>query len=111
MPEERKPYSYSFRRRTSEGNLDVKADYESLLSIKQSLLLLTGGCDIVDRRDGVYCEKHGRYLKPGESRCDYVSDHFSRDNGEERSKELMQRYINEIQGVKDPKNIRRLSGQ
>jgi hypothetical protein len=116
--ESRKTYVYNFRSFPRHGD-DPGADQadqadqddqENLLSIKQSLLLLTGGCDISERQDGLFCEKHGRPLRPGESRCDFVVERFSRAEAEVRSKEQIQRYVNEILGVKDPKSIKRLTG-
>jgi hypothetical protein len=105
-------YHYTYRkgsdppdRRRSEG-----AEYETLLSIKQTLILLTGGCEVAARQDGMYCEKHGRTLGKGETRCDYVTERFSKSDGKERTKEEIQRYVSDILGVRDPRMIQRFTG-
>jgi len=110
--EPRKPFSYSFR--TSEQKDDERKtagpNPETLFSIRDTLLLLTGDCDIVQRPDGVFCEKHGRPAIEGGMKCDYLATRFSRKEGEEQSKTQVQQYINEILGVRDPKTARRLAG-
>jgi hypothetical protein len=113
--EPRKPYVYTFRTSGRERDRDDseatdRATYESLLSIKQSLLLLTGGCEIVPHEDGYRCEKHGRPVKSGESRCDYLADRFSAAVGETNSKTQIQHYVNDMLGIKDPRNVKRLTG-
>ena len=82
---------------------------EALFSIRDTLILLTGDCDIAQRPDGVFCEKHNRPAVEG-GKCDYLMTRFSRREGEEQSKAQVQQYINEILGVRDPKTARRLSG-
>jgi hypothetical protein len=116
MPEKKdskKPYVCTFKTTPRERNDSKAADgatYESLLSMKQSLLLLTGGCEISLRPDGYFCEKHGRPVKKGESRCGYLADRFSTAVGENSSKAQVQQYVNDVLGIKDPKNIKRLTG-
>jgi hypothetical protein len=110
--ERKKPYVFTFRtvgRERDDSEAADGATYQSLLSIKQSLLLLTGGCEITPRRDGYFCEKHGRPVKEGESRCDYLSDRFAAVS-ETNSKTQIQHYINDILGIKDPRNVKRLTG-
>ena len=110
--EPKTPYAYSFRSpsfpapRTAEGSRDL--DQEAFVSIKDTLLLLTGGCEISNRQDGIYCDKHQRYLKEGESRCTYLTERFA--DGERRSKAELQRYVNETLGIRDQKLVKRLTG-
>jgi hypothetical protein len=111
--EHKKRYVHTFRttgRKQNNREAIDKASYESLLSMKQSLLLLTGGCEISPRREGYFCEKHGRAVKQGESRCDYLANRFSAAIGETSSKAQMQHYVNDILGIKDPQYVKRLAG-
>lgn len=113
LTETSKRYSYSFHSSTS-ANPDAgaisAAARENLLSIKQSLLLLTGGCEISEHQDGYYCDKHGRKVARRDSRCDYVAEQFSSSTAREQSRAQIQRYVNDILGVKDPALVRRLTG-
>ena len=105
------PYSYTYR--ASAGPRDgvpTREMQETLFSIKDTLLLLTGGCEVAERREGLYCEKHGRPVQPGGRGCDYLSSHFSRGDSESRSKAQLQQYVNDILGIKNPDNVRRLTG-
>jgi hypothetical protein len=111
--ESKKPYVYTFRttgRERDDSEATERANYDSLLSIKQSLLLLTGGCAISPRQDGYFCEKHGRPVGRGENRCDYIANRFSTAVGQNSSKAQVQQYVNDILGIKDPRNVRRLTG-
>jgi len=110
--ESRKPFSYNFR---TSGQMEQErrrpgTDQGSLISIRDTLLLLTGECEIVQRQDGVFCEKHGRPVIEGGTRCDYLASRFARREGERQSKAQVQQYINEVLGVKDPGVASRLSG-
>jgi hypothetical protein len=111
--QEHKRYVYTFRtagRKQNNPEAIDKASYESLLSIKQGLFMLTGGCEIYSRREGYFCKKHGRPVKQGESRCDYLANRFSAAVGETSSKVQIQHYVNDILGIKDPQNVKRLAG-
>jgi hypothetical protein len=111
--EPKKPYAFNFRtvgRERGDSEATDRATYQSLLSIKQSLLLLTGGCEITPRQDGYFCDKHGRPVREGESGCDYLADRFAAAVSETSSKTQMQQYVNGILGIKDPRNVKRLTG-
>ncbi len=116
MPDERddgRSYSYKYSTGTtvsSESKRPSESEVKDLLSIRQTLLLLTGGCNIAEREEGLFCEKHGRMLGAGQSRCDYLTERFSRDTGDERNKDQIQRYVNDILGIRDPKLAKRLTG-
>ena len=111
--EPKEPYVFTFRaagRERDDSEATDRATYQSLLSIKQSLLLLTGGCEVAPRQDGYFCEKHGRPVKKGENRCDYLADRFATAASETGSRTQMQQYVNDLLGIRDPKNIKRLTG-
>ncbi len=107
--------SYSYRYSTGAAvsggpKRPSESEIKDLLTIRQTLLLLTGGCEIAERQEGLYCEKHGRMLGAGHTQCDYLAERFSRDAGEGRSKDQIQRYVNDILGIKDPRLAKRLTG-
>jgi len=107
-----KPYSYRFTgivREENESDAANKAAYETMVSIKDSLLLLTSSCEIIQGRDGPYCNKHGRPATESGMRCDYLTSRLS-GTGEGRSKEQVQQYVNDILGIKDSKTMKRLTG-
>lgn len=114
MPEDsgpRRPFTYTYRSETRDSDKAVeRRAQENLLSIRQSLFLLTGGCEVVPRQDGMYCEKHSRLLMEGTERCDYVAEHFTRSDPEARSRAQIQEYVNDVLGVKDPVKVKRLVG-
>jgi hypothetical protein len=105
------PYSYSFRTSGEDRNQEVsRATQETLVSIKDSLMLLTGECEITQHTQGPFCEKHGRPVPPGGRVCDYLATHFASKDSETRSKEQIQQYVSEMLGIKNPSNVRRLTG-
>ena len=116
MPEDeepRKPYEYNFRTRAEDqsGQGTVTGTtYETLISIKDSLLLMTGGCDVVQTQDGLFCERHKRPVIEGGTRCDYIASQLSRKEGEDQSKAQIQQYVNDVLGIRDPSVVRRLTG-
>ena len=83
--------------------------YDTLLSIKQSLLLLTADCEVSYRPEGRFCEKHGLPVAEGKDRCDYLAERISK-GGEESSKAQIQHYVNDVLGIRDPKTVKRLAG-
>jgi hypothetical protein len=104
-------YRYTYRRGVSDvPDRREGAENETLLSIKQTLLLLTGGCEVTTKQDGLYCDKHRRVIAKGETRCDYVAERLSKNDGKENTKEEIQRYVSDILGVRDPKMIHRFTG-
>jgi hypothetical protein len=115
MPEEeepKRPYIYDFRtaEKPSESDASEEASRQALFSIRDTLLLLTGDCEIHQRQEGAFCEKHGRQVIGGGMKCDDLLTRFSRRRGEEESKAQIQQYVNEILGVKDPRTVKRLTG-
>ncbi len=110
--ETQKPNLHTNRGTLKDNNGPGRPDgrqYESLLSIEQSLLLLTGGCQAIERTGGHYCERHRRRIPTGETRCGYVAEHYSHLGGAEQ-KARMQQYVNDLLGIKDLRTVRRLIG-
>ena len=106
-----RPYSYTFKTSGADRDEEVsRATQENLVSIRDTLMLLTGGCEVTQRAQGSYCEKHSRPVPPGARTCDYLATHFAGNDAENRSKAQVQQYVNDILGVKDPVNVRRLTG-
>jgi hypothetical protein len=105
------PYSYTFKTsaqvRTSTEAAD-KAARDAVVSIKETMLLLTGICDVVERNDGTYCEKHQRRVKRGDTRCDYIAERLA--EGQDKSKKQIQEYVNDVLGIRDPRIAGRLTG-
>ena len=109
-PENDRPYSYSFRLSPSANRSEEpsKAAREAVASVRETMLLLTSGCEVVERQDGVFCERHQRRVNEGDTRCDYIIERLA--SGQERSKAQIQQYVNDVLGVKDPKLAKRLTG-
>jgi hypothetical protein len=108
--EPRKRYSYTFRSQPKDAAGMEGTDPQTLFSIRDTILLLTGDCDVVERPDGPFCQKHSTPVKPGKSKCEYLASRFAANDSEEKSKAQVQQYVNEVLGVKDPKSIKRLTG-
>lgn len=105
------PYSYTYRSSGSQEDAGATREMqETLVTIKDTLMLLTGGCEITERTGGSFCEKHGRPVPPGAKGCDYLATHFASRDSEGRSKAQLQQYVNEVLGIKNPDSVRRLTG-
>jgi len=108
-----KPYSYSsvFKSDEARGSrLAEQSLSESLQFVKQTLIQLTETCNAVESSTGAYCEKHGRPMEPGRTRCDYLVERMARGRSEETTKAQMQEYIKDVLGVRDPGSLKRLTG-
>ena len=108
--EPRKGYSYTYRSQARDGTGLEGTDPQALFSIRDTILLLTGDCDVVERPDGLFCQKHSTPVRPGKSKCEYLVSRFAGNQSEEKSKAQVQQYVNEVLGVKDPKTVKRLTG-
>jgi hypothetical protein len=105
------PFRYSYKVRTQPEwaeRVPAGAVYDSLLSIRDTVDLLTSDCEVADGPDGLHCEKHARPVGAGGSRCDYLATRFVASTEEQKGK--IQQYVNDILGVKDPKLVKRLTG-
>jgi len=106
----KKPYSYTFRTPQKDLLGPGGTSPETLFSIRDTLLLLTEDCLVVERPEGLFCEKHSLPVMKGTTRCKYLASRFANNEGEQQSKAQVQRYVNEILGIKDPKTVKRLTG-
>ncbi len=106
-PEERKPYTYTARVPAAEP-APPATSLETLVSIKDTLMLLTSECDVTFRQDGRYCQKHGLPVEDGSSRCGYLAARFAASREDQKAR--IQQYVNEILGIRDPKLAKRLTG-
>jgi len=108
--ETKKPYSYTFRTPQKDLQGPGGTSPETLFSIRDTLLLLTEDCLVVERPEGPFCDKHNLPVMKGTNRCKYLASRFASNEGEEKSKVQVQQYINDILGIKDPKTVKRLTG-
>jgi len=108
--EPRKRYSYTYRSQSRDGAGMEGTDPQTLFSIRDTILLLTGDCDVVERPDGLFCQKHSTPVKSGKSKCEYLVSRFAGNQGEEKSKNQVQQYVNEVLGIRDQKTLKRLTG-
>jgi hypothetical protein len=106
----RKPYSYTFRTPQKDLLGPGGTDAETLFSIRDTLLLLTEDCLVVERPEGFFCEKHSLPVMKGATRCKYLASRFASNEGEKQSKTQVQQYVNEVLGIKDPETVKRLTG-
>ena len=105
----KKRYSYTFRTQTDALSADGSSP-ETLFSIRDTILLLTEDCVVVERPEGTFCEKHNLPVTKGETRCKYLVSRFSSNEGQEKSKAQVQQYVNDLLGIRDPKTVKRLTG-
>lgn len=108
----KKEYVYRYQVPPKDVDLDeesARKRYESLVSIRDAVVLITAECHISEREDGTYCEKHGRKVSFGAVRCDYLANRFS-EGQEVEPKKQVQQYVNEILGIRNPNTVRRLTG-
>jgi len=108
--ETKKQYSYTYRTPQSDALGPGGTSPETLFSIRDTLLLLTEDCVVVERPEGVFCEKHNLPVTKGETRCKYLASRFASKEGEEKSKAQVQQYVNDLLGIRDPKTVKRLTG-
>jgi hypothetical protein len=85
-----------------------KSQIEVLLSIRDSLAELTGGCEVSKFAEGLFCLKHGRPVETGEVRCDSFVRRRSYAGGEDPTKRQIEDYVRGVLGIKTGKNFRRL---
>ena len=78
--------------------------------IKETILMLTGGCEVCQYSVGPFCKKRGRPIKQGDPRCEYFARRFP-GNSEEASYNQVRGYINDAFGIKNKKSVNRLTGR
>jgi hypothetical protein len=105
----KKPYSYTFRTPQKDLQGPDGTSPETLFSIRDTLLLLTEDCLVVEHPEGLYCEKHSLPVMKGATRCKYLASRFASNEGQEKSKAQVQQYINDTLGIKDQKTVKRLT--
>ena len=69
-------FRYSFRleaggRVTAEGSEMTQKEIQEF--VNSSLGLMTGGCELCEHYDRLFCKKLGRPVKVGEGRCEYFT--------------------------------------
>ena len=104
-------YTYPYHR--DEAVLDEARTEASraqdLRYVRDTILLLTGGCEVCQHSVGPYCKKQGRPIKPGDPRCEYFARRLP-DDPREASRAQVERFVNESLGVADQRYARRLTG-
>ena len=108
--ETKKSFSYTFRSPQKDLSGPGGTGPEAVFSIRNTLLLLTEDCMVVERPEGHFCEKHSLPVMKGATRCKYLASRFASNEREQRSKAQVQQYVNEILGIRDPKTVKRLMG-
>jgi hypothetical protein len=108
----RKEYSYQFHQEAKElGEPQSEASLaEDMRYIRETILNLTGGCEVCIYSVGPFCKKHGRPIKPGDPRCEFFARRFS-GNPEEASNAQVRRFVNDTLGIKDKRTVMRLTGE
>jgi len=104
-------YSYTYRRDVEsleQARLEA-SQAEDLRYLEESILLLTGACEICQLATGPYCTKHKRPIKLGDPRCEFFTRRLPEDP-EKASRNQVQRYVNEKLGIKNKDSVRRLVG-
>ena len=112
MPEGgNRPFAVSYH--WDEGDLNEAKSEASLAEdmryINETILILTGGCEICQYSVGPFCKKHGRPIKPGDPRCEDFVRRFPEDP-RNASNAQVREYVAEILGIRDKRSARRLTG-
>ena len=104
-------YSYSYKKEAQtpdEAQLEA-SQTEDLRYVKETILLLTGGCEICQHSTGPYCNKHRRPVKPGDPRCEFFTRRLTEDPEKARRAQV-QYFIHDRLGIRENRTVRRLTG-
>jgi len=105
-------YSYVYHREA--GNRD-EAQFDPSLAedmryIRETILILTGGCEVCMYSVGPLCKKHGHTIQIGDPRCGDFARRFP-ENPETASRAQVRQFVGNTLGIKDRRNVRRLEGE
>jgi hypothetical protein len=96
----------------AQGNSDAEREisqFEDMRYIEQTILRLTGGCEICQYAVGPFCKKHGRPINPGDSRCNDFARRLPEDP-RAASKAQVRQFVYGTLGVKNKRTVKRLTG-
>jgi hypothetical protein len=114
MPDERNrpgEYSYTYHREAS-GIKDTETEvsqFEDMRYIQETILRLTGGCEICQYSVGPYCNKHKHPIQIGDPRCDDFARRLS-ENPVLASRAQVKEFVYGTLGIKNNRSVRRLTG-
>lgn len=105
-------FSYSFKGQVSETRKEdlTGESMQTLLTIRDTLQVLTGACEVCQFNSDSFCEKNRWVIKEGDPRCDYFARRLSRQPGEDPTKARVQAYVNDILGIRG-NTFQRLTGR
>ena len=78
--------------------------------IQETILTLTGGCEVCQHSVGPFCKKHKHPIQPGDPRCEDFARRF-RVDPEEASRAQVRQYVNDALGITDGRTVGRLMGE
>jgi hypothetical protein len=102
-------YTY---RPEAQGINDAESEvsqFEDMRYIQETILRLTGGCEICQYSAGPFCKKHRHPIQPGDPRCSDFARRFPEDP-ETASKVQVRHFVSDTLGIKDKKTVKRLTG-
>jgi len=105
-------YSYVYHREARKGD-EAQPDAsqaEDMRYIRETILLLTGGCEVCTHSVGPFCKKHSHPIQIGDPRCGDFARRFP-ENPETASRAQARQFVNDTLGIKDRRNVRRLAGE
>jgi hypothetical protein len=111
MSDRNRPFVYLHHweeKSTDEANTEA-AQIEDMRYIRETILLLTGGCEVCKHSVGPFCKLHGRPIDIGDPRCADFARRFPEDP-ESASRAQVQKYVNDTLGIREKRNSRRLTG-
>ena len=107
------PNRYSYSYHGEAGNSDDTASEAKqaadLKYINDTILLLTGGCEICQHSVGPFCQKHKHRIQIGDPRCADFERRLPEDP-RQKSRAQVRQYVSERLGVTDGKSVSRLTG-
>ena len=111
-PGNREPYSFRYKQEAT-GSDEAQSEAEKaevMRYISETILTLTGGCEVCVHSVGPFCKKQRRPIKPGDPRCEFFARRFS-GNPKEAASDQVRRYISDNLGIKDKRTVGRLTGE
>lgn len=88
---------------------DEDSRAEELRLIRETLQIMTGGCEICQYSSGPFCKKHGRPVAAGDTRCPDFARR-STEQAQKASRAYTREFVYGRLGIKG-KNLDRLAGK
>ena len=82
---------------------------EDMRYIQETILTLTGGCEVCQHSVGPFCKKHKHPIEPGDPRCEDFARRLPEDP-DSASRAQARRFVKDTLGIRDERSVDRLIG-